>query len=105
MPYSDIEQEIMDRLNADPTIRALFSSGRDPRYRYWQTPDGAMFIYTTEKMADGKYASAIYRPTGKGSRSGRRKVTQWTRTREVHHATRKAAKARAYRLFCEAKES
>lgn len=95
---NDLEREITKRLNADPTIRALFS-GRQPRFRYWQTPDGAMFVYTTEAFSDCKYGSAIYQPTGEGSRSGRKAVTAWEPIREVHHATRKAAKARALALY------
>lgn len=86
----------------DPTLRELFPElvpARDPRFRYWQTPDGTMFLYTTERFSDGKFGSAILRPTGKGARSGRRKVTRWKTTREVHHSTRRAAKARAYRLY------
>jgi len=96
--------EIERRLWADPTIREILRDlfPRDPRYRYWQTPDGTMFIYTTERMGDGKYASAVLRPTGKGSRSGKSHVTAWRTTREVHAKTRKAAKARAYRLYQEA---
>jgi len=96
---SDYETEIMRRLNADPTIRALFAPPKQPRYRYFQTPDGTMFIWTTEKMGDGKYASAIYQPTGEGSRSGKAKVTEWKPVREVRHATRVAAKARALKLW------
>ena len=95
-----IAAEITARLNADPTIRALFAT-RQPRYRYWETPDGWTFIYTTETFGDGKYGSAIYRPTGKGARSGKGKVTEWTLTREQHHRTRRAAKARALRLYVE----
>lgn len=75
---------------------------RDPRYRYWQTADGRMFLYTTERFSDGKFGSAVLVPVGKGARSGKGKVTTWRTTREVHHATRKAAKARAYRLFQQA---
>lgn len=92
---------------ADPAIREILGSlyGRQPRYRYWETPDGAMYLYTTEKFSDGKYGSAVLRPTGKGSRSGKRNVQEWRTTREVHHATRKAAKARAYRLYEEARKA
>lgn len=74
-------------------------SGREPSYRYYQTDDGAMFIWTTERMGDGKFASAIFRPYGPGSRSGKRNVTRWRTQREVHHRTRRAAKARAYSLY------
>lgn len=100
-----IDIEIEHRLLADPTIRELLRAlnPRDPRYRYWQTPDGAMFVYTTERMSDGKYASAIYQPTGKGSRMGKAHVTGWRITREVHHVARKAAKARALALYLKAK--
>jgi hypothetical protein len=103
MGERDIAREIEARLNADPTIRALLASftPREPRYRYWQTPDGTMFLYTTEKFSDGKYGSAIMAPYGKGSRSGKKNVTAWKPTREVHHATRKAAKARALKLYNE----
>jgi hypothetical protein len=105
MNERDIAREIERRLNADPAIRDLlgYIGGRQPRYRYWETPDGAMFIYTTETMPDGKYASAIYRPVGKGSRSGKRNVTEWKPVQEVRHTTRKAAKARALRLYQQAK--
>lgn len=86
----------------DPAIQDVLRaiSPRQPRYRYWESPDGTMFVYTTEKMGDGKYASAIYQPTGKGSRSGvKAKVTEWKPVREVRHGTRKAAKDRALRLW------
>ena len=102
-----LERDIEARLNADPTIRDLlgYIGGHQPRYAYWETPDGAMFIYTTETFSDGKYGSAVYRPVGKGSRSGKRAITEWKPTREVHHSKRKAAKARALRLYMEAKAS
>jgi hypothetical protein len=69
------------------------------RYRYWETPDGWQFHYTTEQLADGKYASAQYIPTGKGARGGKGKVTQLEIRRALHHATRRGAKARAYKLY------
>ena len=103
MSERDIAREIERRLNADPAIqevlRAIGYGTRQPRYRFWQTPDGAMFIFTTEKFPDGKYGSAIYQPTGKGARSGRRAVTEWKPIREVHHRTRRAARARALALY------
>lgn len=78
---------------------AMFVNGRQPRYRYWSR-DGFMYCYTTERMADGKFSSWVYAPRGKGSRSG--DASMWEPTREVHHSTRKAAKARAYRLLTQA---
>lgn len=67
------------------------------RYRYWSAPDGTQFHYTVERLADGKYASAVYVPKGKGARSG--KPAMLVARRIVHHSTRRAAKARAYRLY------
>lgn len=72
---------------------------RDPRYRYWETPDGWQFHYSTERMGDGKFASAQYQPTGKGARSGKAAITRLEVRRELHHATRRGAKARAYKLY------
>lgn len=93
----------------DPTLEAMGArtfrdvmrmfTPRDPRYRYWETPDGWQFHYTTEKMGDGKYASAQYQPVGKGARSGKKNITRLSVRREVHHTTRRAARARAYKLF------
>jgi hypothetical protein len=101
----EIAAEIERRLNADPVLREVLASftPRQPRYRYWETPDGRMFLYTTEKFDDGKYGSAVMQPYGSGSRSGKGRVERWKPVREVHHSTRKAAKARAYRLFSEHK--
>ena len=102
---TQVEDEIVRRLNADPALRALLAPPRAPRYRYWETPDGRMFLYTTETFPDGKYGSGIMQPYGPGARSGRKRVTRWKPVREVHHATRKAAKARAYRLFTEHRDA
>ena len=98
-----LSREIEGTLNEDlqKLMRSLMP--REPRHRYWETPDGRMFLYTTEKFSDGKYGSAVMQPYGPGSRSGKQKVTRWKPTREVHHATRKAAKARAYRLYQQAR--
>lgn len=72
---------------------------RDPRFRYFETPDGRCFLWTTERFSDGKFGSAVLVPAGKGARSGRAAVTTWRSRREVHHSTRKAAKARALKLY------
>jgi hypothetical protein len=79
--------------------------GRDPRFRYYEDARGTMYLWTTERMGDGRFGSAVLVPFGPGSRSGRGKVTRWKTTREVHHSTRKAAKARALRLYLAAKAS
>ena len=92
------DKVLEDIINSDATLRGLFAV-RQPRYRYFQSPDGTMFLWTTETFSDGKYGSAVLTPTGKGARSGKRNVTGWRTTREVHHTTRTAAKARALRLY------
>jgi len=91
--------ELEDIINGDATLRSLFAATRQPRFRYWQASDGTMFLWTTERFSDGKFASAVLVPTGPGARSGRRKVTSWRTTREVHVQSRALAKARALRLF------
>lgn len=95
------DERIRQRLEQDPTIQSILRDlfWHEPSYRFWEAPSGHRFIYTTERLADGKFASAIYRPAGKGSRSGRKAVTRLLITREVHHSTRRAAKARAYKLY------
>jgi hypothetical protein len=99
MSERDIAAEISERLNADPRIRELLMEiyPRSARYRYWDAPDGTQFHYTVEPLGDGKYASAVYVPRGKGARSG--KPERLEVRREVHHRTRRAAKARAYKLY------
>jgi hypothetical protein len=87
------------RLEADPTIQEVLRDfiGRDPRYRYWLSPDGWQFHYTTERLGDGKFHSAVYMPKGKGARSGN--PSKLVVRRELAHATRRGAKARAYKLY------
>lgn len=77
-------------LNAEPALAVLFP--RQPAYRFW-THNGWRYCFTTERMGDGKYAAFVYRPVGKGARSG--KARSFKLTREVRFRTRKAAKARA----------
>lgn len=99
MSERDIAREIMEHVVANDPEGWAHLFARDPRYRYWETPDGRQFHYTTERMGDGKFASAIYVPKGKGARSGKKAVTRLSPSREVHHATRRAARARAYKLY------
>ncbi len=73
--------------------------GREPKWRYWEDERGWMYGWTTEKMGDGKYAAILFKPVGKGSRSGRRKVERWQKVREVHFVKRSGAKARAAKWF------
>lgn len=80
-----------------------YLSGRQVRFRYFQRGNGPMFCWTIEKI-DGKYQSYVYRPTGPGTRVG--KAEEWqlveaptSKWKQVRHAKRKAAKARALRLY------
>ena len=72
--------------------------GRQPRFRYFECKTCRRgFLWTVERLGDERYASAVLVPYGKGSRSG--DPVGWKNRLEVHHATRKAAKARALRLY------
>lgn len=76
--------------------------GRMPAYRYFQKKGGPMFCWTTAKEEGEKYASFVYRPTGKGARSGQATRFQLVESgswKIVEHAKRKDAKARALRLY------
>jgi hypothetical protein len=75
---------------------------RQPHYRYFQIGrNGDMFCWTTERV-DGKFISWVYKATGPGSRSD--KAEHWKQTRKVEHSMRRAASARAERLFASAKK-
>lgn len=76
-----------------------------PRFTYYQTKNGPMFCYTTERdttSADsddkGWFYSFVFKATGPGSRKG--KAEAWTLvTRSLsRHRKRKDASARAERL-------
>lgn len=80
---------------------------REARWRYFQRHGGPLFVWTVESFklpdpddsANGKYESVVYRPRGRGSRSGN--AQKWERDESTAslHALRKDAKARALRLF------
>jgi hypothetical protein len=86
---------------------------REARWAYWQDKNGPMFVYNTERIhtydpndkANGKFESAVFEPYGPGSRSG--KATRWRVKDDSRslHDLRKDAKARAYRLYCEWRET
>lgn len=74
------------------------AEGRDPRFRYFECRTcRTEFMWTTERMGDGRFASAVLVPKGKGSRSG--EPSKWVTRREVHTKRRNVAKARALRLY------
>lgn len=82
---------------------------QEARSRYYQKKNGPMFFWTTQPfnlydktdIAQGKYESVVYRPVGKGAKSG--KAQNWKRDESTSklHTLRKDAKARAYRMYCE----
>jgi hypothetical protein len=82
-------------LEAEPALAALFPIRCQPRYLYFSDRrlPGWRFCYTTERMDDGKYAAFIYKPVGKGARSGT--PTSLKLVRQVRFTKRKAAAARA----------
>lgn len=94
-----VDPEIVARLNA--VMAECWP--RQPRYRYFQRDGGPMFCWTIEpNPGDDKYASFVYKPVGKGARTGR--ATSWKlvesgKWKIVEHAKRKTAKARALRLY------
>jgi hypothetical protein len=69
----------------------------EPSYRYWTGEDGWRYCWTTEKMGDGRYAAFMYKPVGKGARSG--KATSFVLVKEIHFNKRTTAKARAAKWF------
>jgi hypothetical protein len=77
--------------------------GREPRWRYFAAPDnGPWFGWYVEAPTEGHragmYASFVYAPTGRGSRSGRAQRWEYVDAAEGWHTLRKDAKARALRL-------
>jgi hypothetical protein len=95
---------VRDRLNEH--FRAMF--GREPRYRYFQKGNGPMFFWTVERYDEGTigkfaglYVSGVYRPVGKGSRSGKAETWQLDRDSLSGTPVRREAKARALRLYRE----
>lgn len=98
------EQTVGEEIGRFLQARGLLP--RQPRYRYWETEDGWQFLYTTEKVEDDqgreRFQSAVYQAKGPGSQSGPKHWTKRTRMvlrSERSHVTRKAAKARAYKMF------
>ncbi len=82
---------------------------REARYRYFQKGNGPMFVWTVEPfntafgdaVADGKYESVVYRPVGRGSRTG--DGSQFKRDEKTAslHVLRRDAKTRALGLYTE----
>jgi hypothetical protein len=100
-----------DRLTAQLRERLAEVSGREPRWRYFQRDGGPMFVWTVEPFGSGglldtsdpkrvgRYASLVYEPVGRGSRSGTASTFRLAEESESLHKLRRDAKARALRLF------
>jgi hypothetical protein len=71
------------------------------RQAMWQARDGWCIAYTTSRIVggpyDGRFAVMAYKPVGKGARTG--KANEWVRVYYRGFSTRKAARARAERLY------
>lgn len=96
---TSVERRIADLINADATLRGLFAT-RQPRIRFWEVGQ-TKFVYTTERMPDGKFHSCVYQPHGTGARDERGgwRAERWDPVRIAKHSTRKAAKAQALALY------
>lgn len=71
------------------------------RQAMWQARDGWCIAYTTSRIVggpyDGRFAVMAYKPVGKGARTG--KANEGKRVYYRGFSTRKAARARAERLY------
>jgi hypothetical protein len=100
-----------DRLTAQLRERLAEFYGREPRWRYFRRDGGPMFVWTVEPFGSGgvfdtpnpqrmgRYASLVYEPVGRGSRSGTATTFRLAEDSESLHELRRDAKARALRLF------
>jgi hypothetical protein len=102
MPLDTADQAAMQELNAELNafMRRHGVFPEEIPHRYFQKGRGKMFCWTTKpNPGDGKYASFIYKPIGKGARSGKAERWELVERLTVEHRTRKAAKARALKML------
>lgn len=95
-------------MTRDDALQAAFERvyesvfGRAPRHTWFQPParekNGPMFGWLVEPF-EGKYASLVWTPRGKGSRSNDASMWQLEDELTSIHDRRKDAKARALRLY------
>lgn len=102
---NDLGEKIARRLleqDFDRWAPILMSDGSAAQ-RTWSCEDGWLVVYTTERVTgasgQGKFVTMLYRPEGKGARTG--KAQAWHRIYARAFATRKAAKARATALYAQ----
>ncbi len=89
----ELNREFHRIIAQTPELARLFP--RSPNERYWTDDRGWRYGWTTERMGDSKFAAFVYKPTGRGSRSG--KATSFKLVRELHFRKRSTAKERARR--------
>lgn len=101
---NDAEAILNDDFTRYMVERGLIT--RQPNYRYFEH-EQVMFCWTTQRLHDpghpnhGMFVAFIYKPYGKGSRSG--KAENWKLTKQVRFAQRQRAKARALAWYRTAK--
>lgn len=99
--------EVSPELRAALNRMVQMHVSREPRWRYFGARGGPMFFWTVEKYDEdahwskvaGRYVSGVYKPIGKGARSGAATRFELVESKCTGHKTRKAAKARALRLY------
>lgn len=91
--------ELLER-DYDGWAPILMPDGSAPQAS-WSAEDGYIVVYTTGRVNRGRWAgkfvTMLYRPQGKGARTG--KAERWHRVYARAFSTRKAAKARAIALY------
>lgn len=101
--------DLFEKLAETPTGAALLEQYQErwaasaPRARQctWAAEDGYLVTYTTSRVEggehDGKFLVQVHKPVGKGARSG--KAMRFSETYRRAFSTRKAAKARAEKIY------
>jgi len=97
------EGVLEDLYERDPEGWSFLLPDGSARQRFWRAEDGWQIAYTTERVDRGRWAgkfvTMLYKPEGKGARSG--KADRYRRTYARPFTSRKAAKARALDLYAE----
>jgi hypothetical protein len=86
-------------MTEDATLHRVWAG--HARQAMWRCGDGWIVAYTTSRIEqgpyDGKFAVMLYKPVGKGARTGQ--ADEAVRTYMRAFSTRKAARARAVALY------
>ena len=95
------DEDVRERQAMEEVRRQLQAMMPSISLRYFEVGQ-RQFCWNTERIGGPHPWRAMeYAPCGPGARSG--KATQWKLVREVNCATRKAAKARAWKWYQKAK--